>query len=176
MLNPVELSERVRLLKPVRRFAYNVAVAVGIVAAFWLSIVLGIGLAAALVVVLLESPLTLPDDLIALGLPVIIVFMFTLGLSGVNGGRGVVSGQDLPQTARRAVRSGLIVGLIAGAVFGVGWGLLINANPLLFAAVMALALALPLALFRVIACLIEPLSLRLLEGRRMSHGEIEHVR
>jgi uncharacterized membrane protein YoaK (UPF0700 family) len=163
MLNTVELNERVRALKPVQRLGYSTVVAVMIVAAFWLAIMLSVGLAALLVLLVIGGPLTLPDDIIALSLPMTIVFMFTVGL-GIGGAGRVLSGQDVGNTIRRTVRLSLIVGLIAGAIFGAIWGILISANPLLFATILGLSLALPLALFRAVTCVVEPVSLRLVGG------------
>jgi hypothetical protein len=165
MINTVELNERVRSMNPARRLGYSLTVAVGIVLAFWFSIVGGVILAAVLVVVLIGGPLAIPDDIIALSLPIFIIFMLTIGISGMGGQNRILTGQDIGQFTRRSARSGLIVGLISGAIFGLGWALLISANPLLFAVVLGIALALPLAFFRAVACLIEPVSLRLVGGK-----------
>jgi hypothetical protein len=148
MLSAVELNERVRSLRPSQRLGYTLVVSVGIVLAFWLSIVAGVILAALLVIVFVGAPLTVPDDLIALSLPIFIVFMLTVGISGTGLQHRILSGQDVRLSTRKAARSGFIVGLISGA------------NPLLFAGVMGPALAFPLAFFRAIAVIIEPISLR----------------
>jgi hypothetical protein len=160
MLSAVELNERVRSLRPSQRLGYTLAVSVGIVAAFWFSILAGVILAALLVMVFIGAPLTVPDDLIVLGFPIFIIFMLIVGISGTGLQHRILSGQDVQISIRKAARSGFIVGLISGAVFGLGWAFLVGANPLLFAIVMGPSLAFPLAFFRAIAVIIEPISLR----------------
>jgi len=161
MLSSVELTERVRSLKLARRLGYSTAVALVVVLSFWLAIVIAVVIALMLVLILIGGPLTMPDDAIALCLPLAVIFMLTIGMSGLGGQQSLVPGQDVWLSARMAARSGLIVGLIAGAIFGFLWALLIQANPLIFAAVIGLALAPALAFFRAVAHVVEPLCLRL---------------
>ena len=165
MLSTVELNERIRSLGPGQRLGYSTAVALVVVGAFWLSIVLSIVLALIFVVVFLGGVLTFPDDAIALSLPLVIVFMFAVGMSGLGGQHTLVPGQDVRKSALRAARSGLIVGLIAGAIFGFLWALLVLANPPVYALLMGLALAPALAFFRGIVYVVEPVCLYLIARR-----------
>ena len=165
MLSSVELNERIRSLGPAQRLGYSTAVALVVVGAFWLAIVLSVILALVFVVIFLGGQLTFPDDAIALSLPLVIVFMFAVGMSGLGGQHTLVPGQDVRKSALKAARSGLIVGLIAGAIFGFLWALLVLANPLIYAVLMGLALAPALAFFRGVVYVVEPICLRLVAGR-----------
>lgn len=165
MLSSVELNERIRSLNPAQRFGYSSAVALVVVAAFCAAIVLAVALAMVFVVIFLGGQLTLPDDAIALSLPLVIVFMFAVGMSGLGGQHTLVPGQDVRKSALKAARSGLIVGLIAGAIFGFLWALVIIANPPVYALLMAAALAPALAFFRGIVYVVEPVCLRLFARR-----------
>jgi hypothetical protein len=165
MLSSVELNERIRSLKPGQRLGYSTAVALVVVGVFWLAIVVSIILALIFVVIFLGNQLTLPDDAIALSLPLVIVFMFAVGMSGLGGQATLVPGQDIRKSALKAARSGLIVGLIAGAIFGFLWAIVVLANPPIYALLMALALAPALAFFRGVVYVVEPICLRLVARR-----------
>src|SRR5689334_16534715 len=147
MLSSVELNERIRSLKPAQRLGYSTAVALVVVGVFLLAIVLSVILALIFVLIFLGGQLTLPDDAIALSLPLSIVFMFAVGMSGLGGQNAVVPGQDVRNSAVKAARSGLIVGFVAGAIFGFFWGLIVVANPLVYALLIGLALAPALGFF-----------------------------
>ncbi|MEO8610831.1 MAG: hypothetical protein ABI690_23240 [Chloroflexota bacterium] len=165
MLSSVELNERIRSLRPGQRLGYSATVALVIVGAFVLAIVLSIILALVFVVIFLGARLTLPDDAIALSLPLVIVFMFAVGMSGLGSQAALIPGQDVRKSALKAARSGLIVGFIAGAIFGFLWALVVIANPLFYAVLMGVALAPALAFFRGIAYVVEPICLRLFAKR-----------
>jgi hypothetical protein len=164
MLSGVELNERIRSLQAGRRFGYSLTVAVVVAGAFFAAILLSL-LAAMILVSLFVGPLTLPEDAISLSLPLAVVFMFTVGITGLGGQNALVPGQQLATSALRAARSGLLVGLVAGALFGAFWAIIISANALLFAAIVGLSLAPALAFFRAIAVIVEPFCLRLVAGR-----------
>jgi uncharacterized membrane protein YgaE (UPF0421/DUF939 family) len=87
--------------------------------------------------------------------------MLTVGMSGLGSQHILIPGQELKSSARRVARSGLIVGIVTGAIFGLLWALLIGANPLLFAVIISLSLAPALAGFRAVTHIIEPACLRL---------------
>ena len=161
MLSDVELNERIRSLRPGQRLGYSTAVALVVVGVFCLAIVISVILALAFVVIFLGNTLNLPDDAIALSLPLVIVFMFAVGMSGLGSQATLVPGQDVRKSALKAARSGLIVGAIAGAIFGFLWALIVIANPLLYALLMGLALAPALAFFRGVVYVVEPICLRL---------------
>ncbi len=161
MLSSVELNERVRSLRAVQRLGYSTVIALVIVAAFCFAIVLSIVIALLLAQLLLGGSLTLPEDAISLGLPLSLIFMLTVGMSGLGSQHTLIPGQELKHSARRVARSGLIVGVVSGAIFGLLWGLLIGAAPLLFAVIIGLSLAPALAGFRAVAHIIEPACLRL---------------
>jgi hypothetical protein len=165
MLSGVELNERIRSLKPAQRLSYSTAVALIVVGAFWLAIILSVILALICVLIFVGGRLTLPEDAIALSLPLTIVFMFSVGIGGLGGQHSLVPGQQVGKSARKAARSGLIVGLIAGVIFGFLWALLIQANPLLFAAILGLSLAPALAGFRAVVTVVEPVCLRMVARR-----------
>jgi hypothetical protein len=165
MLSDVELNERIRSLRPGQRLGYSTAVALVVVGVFCLAIVISVILALAFVVIFLGNTLNLPDDAIALSLPLVIVFMFAVGMSGLGGQATLVPGQDVRKSALKAARSGLIVGAIAGAIFGFLWALIVIANPLLYAVLMGLALAPALAFFRGVVYVVEPICLRLVAKR-----------
>jgi hypothetical protein len=165
MLSSVELNERIRSLNPAQRLGYSTAVALIVVVTFWAAIVLAVILALAFVVIFLGGQLNLPDDAIALSLPLLIVFMFAVGMSGLGGQHTLVPGQDVRKSALKSARSGLMVGLIAGAIFGFLWALMIIANPVVYAFLMGAALAPALAFFRGIAYVVEPVCLRLFAQR-----------
>jgi hypothetical protein len=171
MLSSVELNERIRSLKMPQRLGYSTAVALVVVLAFWLAIILSVVIALLLVLILAGGPLTMPEDAIALSLPLTVVFMLTVGMSGLGAQHTLVPGQHVLVSARKSARSGFIVGVIAGAIFGFLWGLLIQANPLIFAAVIGLSLAPALASFRAIAHVVEPVCLRLVAGRRANSSK-----
>jgi hypothetical protein len=161
MLSSVELNERVRSLRTAQRLSYSTVVALVIVAAFWFAIILSTLLALLIAQILSGGPLTLPEDAISLGLPLSLIFMLTVGMSGLGSQHTLIPGQELKHSARRVARSGLIVGIIAGAIFGFLWALIIRADPLLFALITGLALAPALAGFRAVTHIIEPACLRL---------------
>ena len=165
MLSSVELNERIRSMKPGQRLGYSTAVALVVVGAFLLSIVLSVTLAMVFVVIFLGGQVTLPDDAIALSLPLVIVFMFAVGMSGLGSQATLIPGQDVRKSALKAARSGLIVGLIAGAIFGFLWALIVIANPLIYALLMGLSLAPALAFFRGVSYVVEPICLRLVARR-----------
>jgi hypothetical protein len=161
MLSMVELNERVRALRPAQRVGYSLSVALVIVLAFCAAIVLSIILALVWVVVFVGGPLTLPEDAIVLGLPLVLVFMFTVGIGGMGRESSPAPGQDMWQSAWRAARSGFIVGAISGAIFGFLWSFMVRADPPRFALIVGLSLAPALAFFRSIAHIVEPVCLRL---------------
>lgn len=162
MLSSVELNERLRSLRAAQRLGYSTVVALVIVAAFFFAIMLSVFLALLIAQLLSGGPLTLPEDAISLGLPLTLVFMLTVGMSGLGSQHTLIPGQELKQSARRVARSGFIVGLVSGAVFGLLWGLLVRADPVIFAAITGLALAPALAGFRAVTHIVEPACLRLL--------------
>src|SRR5690242_13715497 len=127
MLSSVELNERIRSMKPGQRLGYSTAVALMLVVSFLLSIVVSVTLSMVFVVIFLGGQVTLPDDAIALSLPLVIVFMFAAGMSGLGAQHSLIPGQDVRKSALKAARSGLIVGLIAGAIFGFLWALMVIA-------------------------------------------------
>jgi hypothetical protein len=165
MLSSIEINERVRSLRVPQRVGYTLSVSVAVVIAFWFSVLIAVALAALVVLVIIGGPLLL-EDVISLALPVSIFFMLTVGMGGVSSGEGVAPGQTIGSHARHSMRHGIVVGCIFGAVCGTLWSFLIQANPLLFALVMALAIGPTYALFRGIAVIIEPLCLRLVAGRK----------
>jgi hypothetical protein len=162
MLSSVELNERVRSLGAVKRLGYSTVVAIVIVAAFWFAIMLSIVVGLFLAQLLIGSPLTLPEDAISLGLPLSLIFMLTVGMSGLGSQHTLIPGQELKSSARRVARSGFVVGVVCGAIFGFFWALLIGADPLLFAVIVGLSLAPALAGFRAVTHIIEPACLRLM--------------
>ncbi len=159
MLSSVELNERVRSLKLAQRLGYSLGVAAAFVLAYLAAMAVGIVLAVLLVLVVSGGPLVVPDDILAMALPIFVIFTFAVGMAGL-GTRESAVGQPLGRVAGWAMRGGFLAGLAAGMVFGVFWSVILQANPLLFAAIIGLAVAPAFALFRGMISIIEPLLLK----------------
>lgn len=160
MLSSVELNERVRSLRLPRRLGYSLSVAAAFVLTYLAAMGIGLALAVLLVLLLVGGPLVVPDDVLAMALPIFVIFTFAVGMAGL-GTRETAAGQPITRTALRAAHGGFFAGLAAGIVFGLFWSVILQANPLLFAAIMGLAVAPSFAFFRGMVAIIEPVLLRI---------------
>jgi hypothetical protein len=170
LLSQIEFSEKLNTLSPARRFLYAIISALALMGLFVAMIVLS-AMLMALLSIPLGAPITEPEQVALMVIPLIGALMICIGFGGSTMPETVLPGETLTRNARRAARGGLITGALVGFFFGLIWGtairlhlilqVVIAIDPgtlageiLIFGIAMGLVVAPCFALFRAISSLI----------------------
>ncbi len=168
MLSHVEHVERLRALPVAQRLMYTLVLSLVVATTFVGSIALAILIAASLFIVIDGVPPTL-EDLIVLGVPIILAFIAAIGFTG----NPYSVGQTVQQTARKAARFGVVNGFVTGVIFGVlwsilagltavrfeRWDLIFRREVVIFGLALAIAISPALGLYRAVTSVIEAVAL-----------------
>lgn len=171
----IEHDAQVRSLPPVQRLLYHVLLALALSGLFLLTVALAVALATLLVRLLLGLILT-PEDLLTLGLPILLAFMLSIGLSVLR----PVPNEVRVTAAWRAARAGIFGGLVTGFFFGAIWAIafridamywedwrrVFESGLLVYGLIVGLAVAPTFALFRGLSVLAPEPALRFAQRAR----------
>jgi hypothetical protein len=94
--------------------------------AIWAAFALVVGVGIALVILLFDlsiSAVESTNDVVILTIPVIVTFVALIGYSSHPTPAQIKPGDSLARTVTETMRSGLIMGLLGGFVFGLTWNL-----------------------------------------------------
>lgn len=174
MLSNIEHSEILRTLPPAQRLRYSLSLILCVAGAFLVTLILAIGLALLFVRLFNPEPLRI-EEVTIIAIPVVIALLLALGITRNPSREGVPPGQTVVSLARAAARRGFINGIVTGVIMGIVWSLIFqvdaiyfgvwgvqfNTNAILFrAAMLPIAIAPALALFRAITSVIDDILLR----------------
>lgn len=183
LFSHVEATEIVRRMPVIRRVAYILLTTGGMLLGLLLTIALS-SVAAALLLNLffgytfvIDGQLALDNLIMFAAFPVSLSVMLALGMSAQDHGESIKPGESLGLRVRQAVRHGLVSGVVVGLVFGFLWqvavyigAIYVELNTMidpnirlgdfaLYSAIMALAVAPLLALYRGFLALLGPVML-----------------
>lgn len=130
LLSQIEFSEKLNTLPTAKRLAYALLSTLALVGLFIAAILLSAVLMA-LLSIPLGAPITEPEQVALMLIPLIGALMIAVGFGGSAMPETVLPGDTLGRNARRAARGGLITGLLVGFFFGLIWGTAIRLHLIL---------------------------------------------
>lgn len=131
MQSDIERTELINALPTTQRTAYSLLLAITFVAATMAAVALGIFLSVLVAVILSGQGVTI-NEIVGVGLPVIIAFSLTVGFISNPSKEHILPGQTLESLALLATRRAFFKALISGIIFGLLWSLLFEYDVRMF--------------------------------------------
>lgn len=184
VMSRIEYIEVMRQMPILRRVSYSLWMSLLTMVVLFVALGASVVLAALGFAIIMGDALTL-NSTVALAIPVICSFLVAMAFGERIIPETVVSGDTFGKALRRVFRSGLVTGVFSGLIFGLVWGFAVRMHGfyaqwlapeanvdegalilqiLVSCVVMAIAIALPFALFRVVTGAI---------GQMMLHNTLE---
>ncbi len=175
----IEHDAQVRSLHQAQRMFYYVLLALVLTGLFLLTVALAVALATLLVRLLLGLTLT-PEDILTLGLPILLAFMLSIGLSALRPAPNEARSAAAWRAARTAIFGGLATGFFFGAIWAIAfridamywedWRRVFESGLLVYGLIVGLAVAPTFALFRGLSVLSPEIALRFAQRIRANQN------